>query len=158
MKSIAQHAKGFTLQPETFRVSHVFDRTPEQLWPEIVNHRGMVDWMPGISSVEVIQNEEGTEGLGCKRVCQFGAETLHERIILWEENEAYGYKIADNTLISDHVAYVTLQAQGNERTKVTWIQYMKPKGNFLKQWLMKKVMFPKTLKKGLRNLEKRMVA
>ena len=157
MNFIYDHSRQYTSQEETFRVVRLFKNTPEQIWPELINHRGMVDWMPGISKVDVIHNNEGNEGLGCKRVCQFGSETLNEEIVLWEEYQAYGYKIADNNLIEDHVAYVTLENLGNGKTKVRWIQYLKPKGNVIKKAVMKNVMLPRTLRKGLQNLEKRIV-
>ena len=158
MKALEFNPKKYSSLPETFRVERIFNKTPEQIWPVLVNHRGMVDWMPGISSVEVTHNQAGEEGLGCKRVCQFGPETLHEEIVLWEENKAYGYKIADNKLIENHVAYVTIEALDNGQSKVSWIQHLKPKGNFVKQFLMKNIMLPRTLKKGLINLEKRIAA
>lgn len=158
MTALNFNPKKYSSLPETFRVERIFDKTPEQIWPELVNHRGMIEWMPGISDVQITHNDEGTEGLGCKRVCQFGPETLNEEIVWWEENKAYGYKIADNNLIENHVAYVTIEALSNGKSKVSWIQHLQPKGNFIKRLLMKKIMLPRTLKKGLKNLEQRIAA
>jgi len=148
----------YSTLPETFRIERIFKKTPKQIWPELANHRGMVEWMPGIKHVEVSHNAEGNEGLGCKRTCQFGPSLLHEEIVLWEPEKAYGYKIADNELIENHVAYITLQDLGNGKTKVSWIQHLQPKGNFINQFMMKNIMLPRTLKKGLANLESRIAA
>lgn len=148
----------YSSQPETFRVERIFNKTPEQIWPELINHQEMVNWMPGITDVKVEHNQDGEAGLGCKRVCKFGPETLHEDIILWEKNKAYGYKIADNNLVEDHVAYIVIEPVNSWQTKVIWIQHLKPKGNFVKRFLMQKIMLPRTLKKGLANLDKRIVA
>lgn len=148
----------YSTRPETIRVERIFHKTPAEIWPALINHRDMVDWMPGITSVEITHNEQGEEGLGCQRVCQFGPETLYEEIVFWEENIGYGYKISDNNLIEDHVAYVVIESLGKRRSRVSWRQHLKPKGNFIKQLLMKHIMFPLTLKKGLENLEKRIAA
>lgn len=158
MKKLNFNPAKYSSQPETFRVERIFNKTPQQIWPILANHQGMVDWMPGISAVDVTHNAEGNAGLACKRSCQFGSEKLEEEIVLWEPELAYGYKIFDNKLLSDHVAYVTIEDLGNGKSKVSWIQHLKPKGNIIKQLMMKHIMLPKTLKKALANLESRIAA
>lgn len=158
MKNLNFNPSKYSSQPETFRVSRTFKKSPKAIWKELINHENMVNWMPGISSVKVTHNQDGEAGLGCKRVCQFGSEALYEDIILWKENVAYGYKVQDNSLLEDHVAYVTIEDLGNGKSEVTWIQHLKPKGNFLKKFMMKNIMLPRTLKKGLANLESRVAA
>lgn len=158
MDFLKDEARKHSAQTEAFRVSYTFSGRPKDIWPSLVNHRGMVDWFPGISDVQVEANSEGKEELGCKRTCQFGSETLYEEIVLWEAPQVFGYKIEDNDLIEDHVAFVTLEYLGDEKTLVRWIQYFRPKGNALKRFLLKNVMLPRAIHKGLRNLEKRIAA
>lgn len=145
-------------QKETFRVERIIQLSKEVIWNELVQYENMVDWMPGITAVKIKHNQEGNQGVGCKRECTFGSEKLKEEIVLFEEENAYGYKIHDNNLIEDHVAYITLQGLSHHKTKITWVQHFKPKGNFIKKFALKNFFFPRTIKKGLQNLDKKLAA
>lgn len=148
----------FSSQPESIRVSRMMPFSKEIIWNELIAYEDMTHWLPGLTQVHVSKNKDGNKGVGCKRVCTFNGEKLNEEIVLYEESEKYGYKIADNNLITDHVAYVTLKSVNDNLTQVEWVQHLKPNAGYLKALLMKKIFFPRVLKQGLNNLEKRIAA
>ena len=151
--------KQFTNAPLQMQITRKIDLPAEKIWAILSDHKGMTDWMPMIKSVKITQNDpQGGEGEGCQRVCEFGGDTLYEDIVHWDPPHGYAYMIQDNHMVNNHLGYVEIEAIDEERSKVSWYQYFVPQGNAFKKFMMKNLMMPNVLKKGLKNLENKAAA
>jgi uncharacterized membrane protein len=120
----------------------------------------MPQWVPMLKNVHV-NHERSTNGRdnygpGTARVCQFGPDTLKEKIVVWDPPIAYAYQAQNNADASDHLGVVTCEIGATGRTQVTWRQYYNPR-NLIKA-VMLKLMMGMVLKRALRNLKQRVEA
>ena len=145
----------FTSAPQQIRKKSFIDAPIEEVWAIVADHQGMTEWMPMISQVNLVEaNDAGEWGEGCERHCQFGPDTLKEKIVHWNPPYGYAYAISDMHLVRDHVGYMQLIPVG-EGTEVIWTQYFHPNGNLLKNFMAKNIMLPTVMARGLKNLAKR---
>ena len=146
------NSKVVTGAPKQIQFSRKLEAPISAVWAVVSNHRGMTQWIPMISHVELVQPDaHGTWGEGCERHCQFGSDLLHEKIVHWDPPYAYAYAIADMDLVKDHVGHIQL-VEKLDGTMISWTQYYKPNSNFFKNWMAKNVLLPYVMKKALKNL------
>ena len=147
--------QNFTDAPAQLRKSHYIEVPIEDVWAIVSDHGGMTQWMPMISHVELTRaNGAGEFAEGCERECQFGPDLLHETIVFWDAPYGYAYQIADMRLVQKHVGYLQLIPTGSG-TEVIWTQYFYPNGNFVLNFLSRRIMMPSVMSKALKNLSKK---
>lgn len=76
----------------------------------------------------------GDWGEGSKRYCNtWGMGTLDETIRHWDPPNAYAYNVKNFTMpVRDHLAVMTVEALGSERSRFTWLQYFDWRGVVLR--------------------------
>jgi len=145
--------KQHTNAPLQIEKSRLINAPTDKVWDVVGDHQGMTNWMPMIRHVDLVQsNASGNWEEGCERHCQFGPDLLKEKIVHWDPPYGYAYSISDMHLVRDHVAFISLQPQG-DKTLVTWTQYFRPNGNAVKNFVAKSIMMPTVMSKALKNLE-----
>lgn len=151
-------SKKYTNAPKQIEITRMVKAPIEEVWKVVADHQGMTEWMPMIKHVNLVKPDvKGEWGEGCERHCKFGNDLLQEKIAFWDPPYGYAYMISDMHLVKDHIAHVHL-TEKFEGTLVTWRQYFYPNGNVAKKWMAKNVMLPLVMKKGLKNLEKKLTA
>lgn len=151
------HAHTHTEAPLQITVSGEFLHSAEKVWSVIADHQEMVNWMPMIKHVEIKNQGSNSDlGLHCERECTFGNDILKEKIVYWNPPKGYAYMIAnrEGRFFKNHLGHIEIARTKDDRTKVIWKQYFDPLG--IKGWLMKNIMMPRIMKKGLRNLDKKL--
>ena len=133
--------------------SYRIKATPEKLWETIGDHESIPEWVPMVKHVRVNNSKADDAGVGCERVCTFGGSELTEKVVYQEDGRIMAYSAADNRMASNHLGVIEIIQEG-EYSVVNWYQYFDPRG--MKGFMMKNMMGG-TLKKALKNLEKRSV-
>ncbi|MEM9547184.1 MAG: SRPBCC family protein [Bacteroidota bacterium] len=148
----------FTNAPRQLQKSRLINASKHKIWPIVADHKGMASWMPMIKHVDLVkQGVHKDWGDGCERHCQFGPDLLEEKIVFWDEPNGYAYQISDMHLVKNHLGYISLESKG-DGTQITWTQYFKPNGNFVKQIISKHIMMPFIMSRALANLERKVLS
>ncbi len=134
---------------------------PETVFDYVGNHEEMSDWLPMLHRVTVdhsnSQNGPQTCGVGSERLCELGPDHIRERIVVWEPDRMFAYRVLDGQKglpIDGGFGLLTFEPAGSRSTMMTWRIYYSPK-----KWNPKAAVMPQMvnlqLNGGLKNLVKR---
>ncbi|MEM7573896.1 MAG: SRPBCC family protein [Bacteroidota bacterium] len=140
-----------TTAPLQISVTQQVNASPTAVWEVLRQHQLMTSWMPLINRVD----PPSVDGVGSERVCNFGGDELHEKIVDWQPGVGYAYRIQNKAgrFFKDHLGRFTIEAQEDGTSLVRWEQYFRPNGLAPLAWMMRKQMMPRLMRKALRNLD-----
>lgn len=148
------NSKDHTDAPQQLQFSKMLKSSIDEAWDILSMHEAISKWIPMVNAcIRKTPGPDGNWEEGCVREVLFGKDTLTETIVHWDEPYGYAYSISDMHVVKDHVGHFELTKEV-DGTRITWTQYYKPQGNFVKRWLAKNVMLPSVMKKALKNFEK----
>lgn len=111
--------------------------SPEVAYKYVSDLEAIKEWLPVAKDITKLDHSKsltpGKPGQGTLRyaVSHLGTEAV-ETITYWEDGVGYGYSLLENPGIpmTDHLAVLQVESDGNGGTLVTYRQYFNPKVSF----------------------------
>lgn len=133
----------------------------ETVFDYVGDHERMSEWIPMMHRVTMDHSDSdrgpNTCGVGSVRTCEVRPDKIRERIVVWEPDRIFAYKVIDGQKgvpIDGGFGVVTFKPRGPRTTVMTWRIYYEPK-----KWNPKAALLPAMvnyqLNGGLKNLTKR---
>ena len=150
--------------PLRITVTREFDASPDVVFAALIDHEGMVEWMPTLDKVTVDytnSDNPGGNGAGTTRECVAGKDVFVEDIRYLSASErilAYSVDMERSTTslpFITHLGVLRVESRQEGGSLVTWNQYLEVKKG-LKGKLVIPMLKYRLMKKGLKNLDKRL--
>jgi hypothetical protein len=97
-----------------------FRASPGVIWSRLIDHEGMVDWLP---VREVVRRRPGfpdPNGIGAVRTFRGGGLVIEERITDFKPEERIEYVLTAGAPVRDYRGAVVLKPDG-EYTRIRWV-------------------------------------
>lgn len=133
--------------PKAQAFKHLADHENLNRWVPMIKHRVKVD--------HSLSQTPFKNGVGSKRVCNFGGDELAEEIVYWNGGYAYGYQVAatKSAPVLDHFSVIGIEEFNDESCVIAWYQFFNPKPWSLKSKMMQ-MMINTIMDKALNNFKK----
>ena len=147
----------FTNAPQKAFSRARLSASPEVVFAKMADHENLDEWIPLINHKVVVDHSHskhpGKNDVGTIRICNFGGDTLTERIQYWQPGRSYAYSVlpSEDNPATDHLGVITVESDGAGGSLVSWRQYFNPKPWSLKAKVMP-LMMGMVMDKALGNL------
>jgi len=99
---------------------------PEIVFDVLTDHRGYAGLTPLRKSVLEREGDPAPNGVGAIRVLSAVGPPMREEVIAYERPGRFSYTVLSGLPVRDHVGTVSLEADGDGRTKVTYALHTTP--------------------------------
>ena len=100
--------------------------TPAAVFNIVSDHTGTPTWVKEVKEVKLLQQGTPKNGKGAIREVNFRPafwSTVQERIISYEDNKTYSYKIVSMPGVADHLGIWAVADNGDGSSTVSWQVY-----------------------------------
>jgi len=104
----------------SFTLVREVDAPPETVFDVLTDHRRYAEMTPLRKSVLEREGEPAPNGVGSIRVLTAVGPPMREETIVYERPSRFSYKVLSGLPVRDHVGTVSLEADGEGRTKVVY--------------------------------------
>lgn len=104
----------------SFTLFREIDALPEIVFDVLTDHRRYSELTPLRKSVLEREGEPSPDGVGSIRVLTAVGPPMREETIAYERPARFSYKVLSGLPVRDHVGTVSLEPDGDGRTKVTY--------------------------------------
>ena len=150
----------FTTAPLRQHKQVTLNAPVETVFRYVGDHEAMTDWIPLMHRVTVDHSHSNNGphlcGVGSIRTCELGPDKISERIVVWEPDQMFAYRVIDGQKgvpIDGGFGLVTFEPIGARHTLMNYRVYYEPK-----KWNPKATMMPVMvslqINGGMKNLVK----
>jgi hypothetical protein len=114
----------------TIEASQIVEAPIDRLWAEVSNFGNVAAWHPDVTESHLEAGATGLHPGDIRAITLRDGTSLRERLVSIEpDSYRYAYSVLDDQLpLKGHLSWVTMQAVGAQRTKVTWTASFEPAG------------------------------
>ncbi len=104
----------------SFTLFREVDAPPEVVFDVLTDHRRYAAMTPLRRSELEQEGEPAPDGVGAVRVLSAVGPPIREEVIVYERPSRFSYKVLSGLPVRDHVGTVSLESDGDGRTRVTY--------------------------------------
>lgn len=104
----------------SFTLFREVNAPPEVVFDVLTDHRRYAELTPLRKSVLEREGEPAPDGVGAVRVLSAVGPPIREEVIVYERPSRFSYKVLSGLPVRDHVGTVSLEPDGDGRTRVTY--------------------------------------